>query len=400
MQTIDPLISVFVAIILAIFCLSLFLKEFKQPYIVGYIIAGFLLGPNVLGHKLSVGNQTEILARMGNMGIILLLFFVGLELSSTRLLKNWIISISGTVLQIIISVAFVWVFSFIFEWDFHKVLLFGFIISLSSTAVVIKLLQEWGELNTAVGQDVIGILLVQDILIVPMLIIISLTTGHKIDWHIIVLQIIGGAIMIFLIIWLVKRGKIDVHFLKKLSRDNESKIFLSLILCFGMATLAGIFNLSPALGAFLGGMLVASIKETQWVYNNLLPLRTIFIAFFFVSIGMLLHPIFILNYFWQIISLTIIIILVNTFINAAILKALGESWRGGIYGGSLLSQIGEFSFILSSFGYQEKIISTVNYQVINSTIALALLISPIWILLIRKVINRATLKLKHISKAD
>ncbi|RDI37573.1 Iron transporter MagA (plasmid) [Aquicella lusitana] len=144
MHTTDPLISAFVLIVLAVFILGLILKELKQPHIIGYIIAGFILGPHVLG----IIKQPSLLAHMGNMGVILLLFFVGLELSPKRLVENWIVSLCGTTLQILVSIIFVAIISFIFQWSWQQIILLGFIISLSSTSVVFKLLQDWHELNT------------------------------------------------------------------------------------------------------------------------------------------------------------------------------------------------------------------------------------------------------------
>ncbi|RDI37572.1 Iron transporter MagA (plasmid) [Aquicella lusitana] len=244
----------------------------------------------------------------------------------------------------------------------------------------------------------VGILLVQDIFIFPMLIIVGFLTNKMIDWNTVSLQIIGGIAMITLITWIVIKKKIDISFLKRLGSDHETQLFLSLILCFGIATLAGLLKISPALGAFLGGMLVAAIKETHWVHDNLLPLRTIFIAFFFISIGMLIKPDFIRPYFWQILLLTVSILVTNTLINAIVLKTLGESWRVSFYGGSLLSQIGELSFILTAIGYQTSIFSVVIYNMMNTTIAISFLLSPLWILLTKKIIAKAELHLATISQ--
>lgn len=375
----DPAIPVFIASILAILLLGTILKFFRQPHVIVYLLVGVLLGPNVLG---VIGDQIS-LTRLGSFGVVLLLFFVGMEVSPKRLVENWMIAVIGTVLQVFISVGAVFVLGYYLDWSAPRIVLMGFVISLSSTAVVLKLLENWREMNTRVGQDVVGILLVQDLIIVPMLIILGLWSGIKPSMHTISLQVLGGVLIIAITAWIVIKEEIKLPWLRYLGKDHEMQVFVALGICFGMAFITGITQLSAALGAFVGGMIVSSAKETAWVHSSLSSIRTIFIALFFVSVGMLIDPDFIVENWILISTLILLVLLTNTFINGLILKLLGESWPISIYGGSLLSQIGEFSFIIASVGYQMKIIQAPTYKLTITIIALTLLISPLWISLIK-----------------
>lgn len=346
-----------------------------------YLLVGLILGPNVL----SVISDQTALTRLGSFGVVLLLFFIGMEVSPKRLVENWLVSIVGTILQVISSVLAVAIIGNFLDWSMARIILLGFVISLSSTAVVLKLLEDWCEIETRVGQDVLGILLVQDLIIVPMLIILGFLGGNKPGLHTLTLQAVGGAAIIGLTTWLILKEEIRLPWLKIFGTDHEMQVFASLGICFGMALLTGLADLSAALGAFVGGMIVSSARETHWVHQSLSSVRTIFMALFFVSVGMLININFIIEFWWQISALIVAAYTTNLLINAAILKTLGEEWNVSLYGGALLSQIGEFSFLIAAVGYQTHIINGTGYQMTISVISLTLLFSPLWIATIKKV---------------
>lgn len=389
----DPAISTFVIAILVILGFSMLMHKLRQPTVLVYLLVGLILGPSFLG---TITDQ-DLLTRLGAFGVILLLFFVGMEVSPRKLVDNWLISVIGTLLQVLVSVLVVAAIGWYLEWSLSRIILLGFVISLSSTAVVIRLLEDQREVNTRVGQNVIGILLVQDLIIVPMLILLDFLGGRKPSTEILILQLLGGAGIIALTAWIIIKEEIRLPWIKKLGTDHETQVFASLGICFGMALLTGMLHLSAALGAFIGGMIVASAKETTWVHNSLLPIRTIFIALFFVSVGMLIDVDFIIENFLKISLLILAAYLTNTLINASILKALGEEWNVSIYGASLLSQIGEFSFLIAAIGLNNKIINLDGYRLTISVISLTLLLSPIWIGMIKYITNMANTKLKKIS---
>ncbi len=167
---------------------GMILKRFKQPHVIAYLLVGVILGPS----GLAVIADKDWVGQLGSIGVVLLLFFVGMEVSPKRLAANWKLPVIGTLLQIMVSVLFVAIMGYFLDWPFPRIVLLGFVISLSSTAVVIKLLQDWKELDTRIGQDVLGILLIQDLAIVPMMISIGLLGGAEFSPTVLILQLVGG----------------------------------------------------------------------------------------------------------------------------------------------------------------------------------------------------------------
>jgi CPA2 family monovalent cation:H+ antiporter-2 len=371
----DPAIPIIVSVIFSIVFLGFIMRWLRQPHVIVYLLVGVVLGPHLLG----VITEQEVLTRAGAFGVIMLLFFIGMESSPKRLVKNWFVSVFGTILQIIISIGAVAILGMFLGWSFSRILFFGFVTSLSSTAVVLKLLEDWDELDTRIGQDVLGVLLVQDLLVIPMLIILDLLGGGSHSWEMLTAQIGGGIAIIVLAGWLVKKEEIRLPWIHHLGSDHEMQLFLALGICFGMAMFTGSLALSAPLGAFIGGMIVSSAKQTHWVCQSLSSFRTIFMAIFFVSVGMMIDIEFISKYAIQISLLVLAATVTNTIINAVILRTLGANWNASIYGASLLSQIGEFSFVIAAVGLQANIINQVGYQLTISVISLTLMISPLWI---------------------
>lgn len=359
------------------------LRFFKQPYIIAYILAGILLGKH--GFKLLTNENTIHL--IGEFGLILLLFFIGMEISLPNLIKNWKVPTIGTFLQIIASLLMVSTIGWFFDWQMNRIIVIGFMVSLSSSAVVIKLLQDGKESDTDIGQSVISILIMQDILIVPMLLITNYLGGKSPSAGEISLQIIGGLLIIGGIIWILRKKEFSLPFEKKIKEDHELIVIIAFIVCFGLAALTAFFGLSAALGAFVGGMVIHAARATEWFHDSLHSFRVVFVAVFFVSVGMMIDIGF-LTANWKVISLILCIVyLGNHFINSLVLYSFGRSWKDSLYGGALLAQIGELSFILASSAYYSKIISDFGYQLTIIVISLTLLISPFWVAGTKKMIS-------------
>lgn len=382
---IDPVVATFVLVNFIILVVGIALSKTKQSYITGYLLTGILIGPYVFG----LIQDPVTLARIGSLGVIFLLFFIGMEISPRQLTGNWKISIIGTLLKTLISLVLVYFLGQMLAWSYQKIIVLGFVISLSSTAVVLKLLEDWNEIGTRVGQNVIGILLVQDLLIVPMMIILNMLGGALPSTQSILLQVFGAIVIIAILTWISAYEKISLPWIEHLSKDHEMQVFAALGICFGLALFTGLMELSTGLGAFIGGMVVSSAKETSWVKERLSALRTIFIALFFVSIGTLINTELLINNIFEISFLVTLVIFTNTAVTALILRALGEEPQSCLYGGSLLSQIVEFSFLIVTVGYQSSLITYATYQNTITVIAVSLVISPFWILLIRKLTRRS-----------
>lgn len=379
----DPVLPSLVGAILVVFVIGLTLRALNQPHVVAYILAGLALGPQ----GLAIIKDQDVILRLGAVGVVLLLFFVGMEIVPQKLAASWKVSIVGTLLQVLVSVGLVYLLGSWLNWTLPRIILIGFVISLSSTAVVLKMLQDWGEMETQVGQNVLGVLIAQDLLVIPMLLIIGIFSGKQLELHTLFFQMSGGILMVALWIYILRKGTIHLPFSTWLKKDHEMQMFAALALCFGMAWLTGFFDLSTALGAFAAGLIISAARETQWVRGHLEPFRVVFLALFFVSIGMQLDFTFLLKHWWKIGLLVMAVLITNTFINTLMLRAMGESWKGSLYAGALLGQIGEFSFVLVAVGLQTALITNFAYQITIAIITLSLLLSPSWVALFKKLVG-------------
>lgn len=384
LSAIDPTLYQLVILGSCIVALGLLLRYLKQPYVIAYILAGVLLGE----HGFEIITDEAFIKRMGEFGLILLLFFIGMEISLSDLLKNWKVASFGTLLQVLGSILLVGIIGFFFDWAMNTVIVLGFVISLSSSAIVIKLLQDNGQIQTDIGQNIISILLMQDILIVPMAIATAYLGGAATDWSDVILQIVGGILIILSIVWLVRKKEISLPFSKAIEADHELQVFIALIICFGFALFTAFFGLSAALGAFVAGIFVHAARSTHWFHDSLHAFRVIFVALFFLSIGMLIDVNFLLTEWPIILFLVIAVYISNHFINAAVIHYFGRDWKKSLYGGALLAQVGELSFILIATALSANIISEYDYQVGILVISLTLLISPFWIALTNQLLEK------------
>ena len=384
----DPSLFTVVAIISVILLIGLLLQLIHQPQVIGYLLAGIAIGP--FGIALLTG--IELATRIGAFGVVLLLFFVGMEVAPKKLLAGWRIAVLGTLVQVVLSVAIVLPLGLWLAWPLERIVLLGFVTSLSSSAVIIKLLRDSGEINRKEGQDVLGILLVQDLIIIPMLIIIGLFGDVIPGWSELGLQLSGAFFILMILAWTLSRDFLQLPFGEQIRQDHELQVFAALLICLGMSLLTGMAHLSTALGAFVAGILVTATRETQWVRTSLEPFRVIFVALFFVSVGIMVDVSFVLSHAIQLFFLVLIVLLSNTLLNGIILRALGYRWRESFYAGAMLAQIGEFAFVLAAVGLSKEIITGVAYQYTIAVIALSLLVSPFWIQAARK-----TLKVNRLS---
>lgn len=380
---IDPVIFILVVISVGIILTSFIFKLLGQPYVIAYILVGILMGPYGLG----LVNDKSLVSGLGAFGLVLLLFFIGMEISLPKIIANWRIPVMGTLIQVIFSVGAVWGVGYIFHWEFYQVVVFGFVISLSSSAIVINFLQDKGLIASGLGQNVIGILLVQDILLVPMLIFLNYLAGATPSSLEIAKQVIGGFLILGITLWTLKKKELRLPFGEQIRQDHEIQVFLAFAFCFGFSILTAFFGLSSALGAFVAGVIVSKAKETTWVHSSLHAFRIVFVALFFVSVGMLIDLDFLIENLLIVSIMALLAFITNNFINALIVRFLGESWTDSLYTGAILAQIGEFSFILGATAFFAGLIPEHTYQLVISTISVTLILSPIWIFLMKKVIE-------------
>ena len=369
---------------LFLFGAFILIKKLRQPYAVGYILAGLIIGPSVFG----LVDNIQVIRAAGAIGIVFLLFFIGMEISPKKLIENWKATFLGTFIQINISIGLVWILGHQLDWPISRIILIGFVITLSSTAMVIQYLQEKGITKTAIGVDVIGVLLAQDIFVVPMLIMAGILGAGTINIKELSLQTFGGIFLVSLIFIAPRFKKYEIKFFESFKNDKEFQVLFCLAFTFGLAFLSGVMELSTALGAFIAGNLITNFRVGGWFHDILEPFRVIFIAIFFADIGLLIDRNVVKENSTTIIILSLVAMLVNTFVKASILRSMGRMWSNAFIAGALLSQVGEFSFIIGAVGYQTKLIDNFSYQLTIQIIALTIILTPFWVNLVQFGISR------------
>lgn len=380
----DSIANIFLVGILAVL-IGYVLKKWRQPYLIGYIIIGVCLG----NHGFDVFKDEGQIQFLGEIGIILLFFFIGMEISLPAFVKQWRVAILGTLMQIIVSVVVMYAIGYYAGWSLARSIVLGFVIALSSSAVVIKLLEEKKLQSTKVGNDVLSILLTQDIAIAPILIFTALLGGQDQSITQMSFQILGAVLIFTIFIYLYKRESIQFSWLESLEEDHEMQVFMAIVFCAAGALLMGVLGLSPALGAFVGGIVVHAAKETDWIHDNLHPFRIIFVAVFFISVGAQIDLTFLQENITIILGLMLTVFVVNQVVNSAVLRVFGSEWKEALIGGALLAQIGEMSFLVCFTAYSSGIISEFGYNLGICLISLTLLCSPLWIGMVERVVRRS-----------
>jgi CPA2 family monovalent cation:H+ antiporter-2 len=365
--------------LLSILLLSWLLKPLRQPYFVAYIIAGILSGP----HGLKLFTDVETIAQIGSLGLIIQMFFIGAEIEVPALIKNYKTLLIGTVVQLLLSFVFISLVGSQLEWPKSKTILFGFIISLSSSAIILEYLHKNKEINSRLGTITTGILIMQDFLIVPMIMILNFLAKAESDPTQLIVGLIVMVLFILFLRTIVLRKKIQIPFTNTLRTDHELQVFVGLFLCFGCAWITSLLHLSGALGAMLAGMIISQADSTRWLDKSLVPFRIFFISLFFFSVGLQIDVSFISEYFSLILCLVFLILVINSGINALVFRLLKETWKNSVYAGALLSQIGEFSLILCTVAKQLRLVDDFSFQLTLAVISTTMLLTSAWITIIR-----------------
>lgn len=371
----DPSFQEFSIVFLVLFLSGALAKVVGLPNTIGFLLSGIIVGPSVLNivHKASAINQ------VGSAGVVLLLFFVGIELSPKELIKDWKINVVGTLFQIVFSVLSVFVLGNFLGWSIARIVLLGFVISLSSTSMVIQMLNENKQINSRLGKDVLGILITQDILIVPMLIVIGLLGVEAVNTSQLFKQLVGGSLLIILLVISPFFAKKKHSFFEHLAGDKELALLFCLSFAFTLALLSGLFELSTAMGAFVAGSIVGQFKLGHIFEESLGSIKILLMAVFFSCIGLQLELSFLMKAPFVIMGMTLLALITNTFLNAIILRVLGRDWKTSFLTASYLAQIGEFSFMLAAIGLNEKIVTDYVYQITAFTVFFSIVLTPVWI---------------------
>ncbi|MBT5435167.1 MAG: cation:proton antiporter [Alphaproteobacteria bacterium] len=369
------LTQIAIVVSVALLC-GLFLGRLRQPAIVGYILAGVVLGPSALGF-VEDRDQINLLAELG---VLLLLFSIGMELDVSDFRSVLKFAAIGTGLQITIATTVILLLTWPLGWPWERGVLIGFGIALSSTAVTIKLLEDVGEIKSEVGRRAIAILIAQDLAIVPMMLFIAALAPDQTITIKDVLPLIGSVLILAGLLWFLgRKGKIKLP-LRELARNQSDLIAVSAVaLCFAAAAVSGLFGMSTAYGAFLAGLLLGNSTDRKLMLRSTLPIQGLLLMVFFLSIGLLIDLGFIWDNLGEIILMLLIVTLGKTAMNVGILRFLKEPWPRAWLGGVALGQVGEFSFVLIALGLSVGALDDEGYRLFVAVIALSLIISPLWL---------------------
>jgi monovalent cation:H+ antiporter-2, CPA2 family len=363
--------------IVIIFALStlvnLIFNKFRIPTIAGYLLTGIIAGPHLLS-LIDAQHEIELLAEIG---VVFLLFTIGMEFSLKHLLKIRRIVFVGGFIQVTVTAGVFFIASHFFGMSWKGALLFGFLMALSSSALVLKILQERSELTSNYGRTILGILIFQDLLLAPLLLFSDLLAENtvSISKEILILSVKVAGIIGLVYAgnkWLLPRL---LHIIA-LTRNQELFMVSIFLICFAIALLTFKLGMSLAFGAFIAGLMISESEYSHNVFGNILTIKDVFASFFFVSIGMLFDISFVREN-WQIVILSVVLVLViKSIIAGGTGFLLGHTLQGTIMIGLALSQVGEFSFILGRIGYNNALLSDHSYHLFLSVAVLTMAVTP------------------------
>lgn len=382
----NELLPLAIVVLVALSC-GILLTRLKQPAVVGYILAGFVLGPS----GLELVENEESIGLLAELGVLLLLYVIGMELSLRTFRRIWKIAITTVVLQTLGAILMVWMISlYVDNWPFTAVLLLAFVLALSSTAVAVKMLEDIGELRTRAGRITIGILIAQDLAVVPMILLLDVAAIGEFDAVAVGRILLSVGLLLALIMFLSRRKRLNIPILNITQGHSDLTPLLGLVCCFGAATASALLGLSPAYGAFLAGLTLGNSNLRVGMLNMVMPIQSILMMVFFLSIGLLIDLSLIWNNLGVILLMLLIVTVGKTAINLAIFAVLRLPWAQALLTALLLAQVGEFSFLLGNVGLQRGIIQSEDFRIILSVTALSLVISPLYMNAIRRLHRAAS----------
>lgn len=347
--------------------------RFRVPPIIGFLLTGVLAGP----HGLGLVGATEQVRVLAELGVILLLFVIGLELSLEELWRLRRPVFLGGGVQVALTVAVFAAVVFLLGAGLGKSVFIGFLAALSSTAIVLKVLGEKAQLDAPHGRIALGALLFQDVAAIPMMLLVPLLAGTSDNpWQMLGLLSLK-ALGVGLFVFIVARKVVPVV-LHAVIRTRSRELFLitTLGLCFSIAILTAAAGLSLSLGAFLAGLIMSESEYSYSALEGVLPFRDVFTSVFFISIGMLLDPVFAATHLPQVLGLTFAVLIFKAFLAAGSGLVLGYPLYVALLSGLCLCQIGEFSFVLAGVGMANDLLSHTGYQYFLAVAILTMAVTP------------------------
>lgn len=363
-----------ILIIIAAFFAGLITQRLGQPLILGYILVGVILGPHTGGVTVSSVHEIELLAEIG---VALLLFALGLEFSLKDLQPVKAVALFGTPIQMIVTIALGFLIGMILGWEWKPALWLGALITLSSTMVILKTLMSQGWMGTLSSKVMIGMLIVQDLAVVPLMVILPQLNDPQAGLP--ALGLASLKAIAFLATMILLGTKLLPYLLARIARLGSRELFLLAITAMGLGI--GLFThaigLSFAFGAFVAGMVLSESDYGHQALSDIIPVRDLFGLLFFASVGMLLDPTFLMENFWTILFVVAVASIGKALIFGGIAYAFRYRNVVPLAVGLGLFQIGEFSFVLAKVGVDTQSISNDLYSLVLSAAVLTMVMTPL-----------------------
>ncbi len=360
------------------------LQRLKLPSILGFLVTGMVIGP----YGFSLIDAVEQVEIISEIGVILLLFVIGMELSIKQLSAIKKTVFVGGFLQVGITVLVTGGAYYLLGYPVNEAVFVGFLFSLSSTAIVLKVFQDRNEISSPHGRNALAILIFQDIIVVPMMLVTPIMAGKSTDITQSVLLLLFKTLVV-VVITIVSARYIVPRFMHMIAKTKSKELFLltTITLCFAVAFLTSEAGLSLALGAFLAGLIISESEYSHQATSIILPFRELFTSFFFISIGMLLDLRFFLDHFTTIMLLVAGVYFVKSMIASFAVAVLKYPARIVFLTGLSLFQVGEFAFILSKVGIQYGLLTEATNQYFLAVSIVSMLLTPFVIIFAEDITN-------------
>src|SRR6478609_9163095 len=347
--------------------------QFRLPSIAGFLVAGALIGP----HGLNLISDIATVQVLAEIGIVLLLFTIGIEFSLVQLASLRRLILIAAPIQVGGVIAIAWVGGTLTGLPTPQAIFWGFLLSLSSTAIVLKALAASGDSDSPHGRATIGILIFQDLAVVPMILLTPILASHGEGTLTAVLfSLVKSIVVVACIVaaaWYAVPKLLD-HIVR--SRSRELFLLTIIVMCLGIAWLTSLGGLSLALGAFIAGLVISESEYSHQAIAEVLPFRDSFTSLFFVSIGMLMDVRVVLDHPLLVLAMVGAVIIGKFVTAAGSVLAAGIPPRAAILAGMALAQVGEFGFILAQVGREAGLLGEEPYQLFLAMSVLTMVLTP------------------------
>lgn len=361
------------------------LQKLKLPSIIGFLLTGILIGP----YGLSLINAVEQVEMLSEIGIILLLFVIGMEMSIKQLISIKKTVFVGGFLQVGITAVVTGCIYYFLGYSWNESVFVGFLFSLSSTAIVLKTLQDRKEIAAPHGRNALAILIFQDIIVVPMMLVTPLIAGESDNIVMSILSLVLKSLAV-LVITVISARYIVPRLMHAVARTNSKELFLlvTFTLCFAVTFLTSEVGLSLALGAFIAGLIISESEYSHQATSVILPFRELFTSFFFISVGMLLDISFFGKNILVVLLLVALVFVIKSLVAGMAVLVLKYPVKTVILTGLSLFQVGEFAFILSKVGITYNLLNEETNQYFLSVSIVSMILTPFVIMFSERIADK------------